>query len=98
MNSPLPRMTGWTSPSMASVPSAMLSAINPKLKPAIDTICEQIASLNPIHGKRLKKNLPSFDERYHRLAEAFFERYAAILHREKKSLDYAIGCYLQMVA
>jgi 2-polyprenyl-3-methyl-5-hydroxy-6-metoxy-1,4-benzoquinol methylase len=76
----------------------MLSAINPKLKPAIDTICEQIASLNPIHGKRLKKNLPSFDERYHRLAEAFFERYAAILHREKKSLEYAIGCYLQMVA
>src|ERR1700733_10479163 len=109
MNSPLPRMTGWTSPSMASVPSAMLSAINPNggnkrmsgngtMKPTIDTICEQIASLNPIHGKRLKKNLPSFDERYHRLAEAFFERYAAILHREKKSLEYAIGCYLQMVA
>ena len=68
------------------------------MKPTIDTICEQIGALNPIHGKRLKKNLPSFDERYRRLAEAFFERYTAILHREKKDLDYAIGCYLQLVA
>ena len=65
---------------------------------SIDTIVSRIARQDPLHGKRLKKDLARFDERYFALAEAFFHKYEAILQQEGKDLDYAIDCYLRMVA
>jgi 2-polyprenyl-3-methyl-5-hydroxy-6-metoxy-1,4-benzoquinol methylase len=64
----------------------------------INYICKRIAVLNPIHGKKLKKNLELFDDRYDELTDAFFKKYLPILQLEDKTLDYAIDCYLQMLA
>ena len=64
----------------------------------VDYIAERIEVLNPMHGKKLRKNLVSFDNAYYELADGFFERYLGILRSEGKTLDYAIDCYLQMIA
>jgi 2-polyprenyl-3-methyl-5-hydroxy-6-metoxy-1,4-benzoquinol methylase len=53
--------------------------------------------LSPMHGKKLKKNLAFFDDRYHQSADAFFDRYVPLLQLENKTLDYSIDCYLRMV-
>jgi len=63
----------------------------------IDTITEKIAAQDPLHGKRLLKNLAVHDDRYFALAEIFFRKYEAILRQEGKDIDYAIDCYLRMV-
>src|SRR5580700_6760629 len=64
----------------------------------INYICERIAILSPIHSKKLKKNMAFFDDRYDELAAVFFKKYLGILQIENKTLDYAIDCYLQMLA
>jgi len=64
----------------------------------IEYIVEQIAIQNPLHGKRMKKNLKGFDSDYHARAEAFFDRYQTLLEAENKNMDYSIDCYLQMIA
>jgi len=64
----------------------------------INYICERIAVLNPIHSKKLQKNMAIFDDRYDELADAFFKKYLPILQLENKTLDYAIDCYSQMLA
>jgi 2-polyprenyl-3-methyl-5-hydroxy-6-metoxy-1,4-benzoquinol methylase len=51
-----------------------------------------------MHGKKLKKNLASFDGTYYEVADQFFKRYLTILQEDEKNLDYAIDCYLQMIA
>src|ERR1700760_4522286 len=64
----------------------------------IDYIYKSISTLNPLHAKKLKKNIDSFDERYDKLAGAFFDKYIAILLSQNQTLDYAIDCYLKMIA
>lgn len=68
------------------------------MKPKLDYIIEQIAVLNPLHGKRLKKNRKRADEAYCSRAQAFLLRYEELLKDEDRGIDYAIGCYLQMIA
>jgi len=64
----------------------------------IDYIYNKISTLNPLHAKRLKKNIDSFDENYDKLAGAFFDKYIAILQSQNQTIDYAIDCYLKMIA
>lgn len=64
----------------------------------IHYICERIAVLSPIHSKKLRKNMGVFDDRYDAMTDAFFKKYIGILQRDDKDLDYAIDCYLQMLA
>ncbi|MGZ5546098.1 MAG: class I SAM-dependent methyltransferase [Limisphaerales bacterium] len=64
----------------------------------LNYIIEQIADLNPLHGKRLKKNAKIADEAYHLRAQAFLTRYEELLKEGNKTIDYAIDCYLQMIA
>jgi 2-polyprenyl-3-methyl-5-hydroxy-6-metoxy-1,4-benzoquinol methylase len=64
----------------------------------VEYIAERIEVLNAMHGKKIRKNLASFGEGYYLVADGFFERYLAILAAEGKTLDYAIDCYLQMIA
>ena len=61
-------------------------------------IHQKIEVLSPIHAKKLKKNLESFDEQYYPLAENFLGKYKAFLDREGKTMDYAIDCYLSMIS
>jgi 2-polyprenyl-3-methyl-5-hydroxy-6-metoxy-1,4-benzoquinol methylase len=64
----------------------------------INYIYNKIEVINPIHSKKLKKNIAFFDERYNELADAFFKKYIHILQLQNRTLDYAIDCYLQMIA
>lgn len=64
----------------------------------IDYIYNQIEIYSPIHSKKLKKNRDFYDEQYNKLAGAFFKKYLELLRMENKTIDYAINCYLQMLA
>jgi len=64
----------------------------------LNYIYQKIETLNPMHGKKLKKNIAFFDARYYALANSFFAKYINILQLNNKTLDYAINCYLQMIA
>lgn len=61
-------------------------------------IHQKIELLSPVHAKKLKKNLESFDEAYYPLAEGFLHKYKAFLDKEGKTMDYAIDCYLSMIS
>jgi len=64
----------------------------------INYIYNKIATLSPMHSKKLKKNMDFFDDRHRELADAFFGKYLQILAAEDKTLDYSVACYLQMIA
>ena len=68
------------------------------MKQYVNEVYQSIETLNPLHGKKLKKNIASFDDQYYRESNAFFEKYLEFLKKEDKSLDYGIECYLKMIA
>lgn len=61
-------------------------------------IIDQIAGKNPLHGKKLKKNQKKYDGAFLARAEEFLQKYEELLTNEEKTIDYAIECYLQMLA
>ena len=65
---------------------------------ALDLIVEQIRSKNPLHSKKLQKNLAKFDDKYFVRANEFFDKYSLMLKGENKTLEYGVDCYLQMIA
>jgi 2-polyprenyl-3-methyl-5-hydroxy-6-metoxy-1,4-benzoquinol methylase len=64
----------------------------------INYIVQRIESLNPLHGKKIKKNMTFFDEAYEITFSGFLKKYITYLETENKTLDYAIDCYLSMIA
>lgn len=68
------------------------------MKTNLEYIVEQIQIKNPLHSKRIQKNLKKFDQEYFDRADDFFLRYENLLKNDNKSFDYAIDCYLQMLA
>lgn len=64
----------------------------------ITEIVTKIDAINPLHGKKLKKQLKKKEEAFFQRANAFLSRYEQVLKRENRDIDYAINCYLQMIA
>lgn len=64
----------------------------------IDEIYQKIEHLNTIHAKKLKKNLAFYDKNYYKESDDFLLKYNKYLSRENKTIDYAIKCYLHMIA
>jgi len=64
----------------------------------LEYTADRICSLNKLHGKKITCNLKKFDDEYFSRAEVFFTKYLALLQNENKTIDYAIDCYMQMVA
>ncbi len=64
----------------------------------MEAIVARIDEKNPLHSKKLKKTLKKMDEAYFVRANEFLHRYIQLLENENKTLDYAIDCYLQMIA
>lgn len=64
----------------------------------MEYIIDQIQVKNPLHSKKIHKNLEQFDDDYYRRAEEFFMKYKALLNSEGRSFDYAIESYLKMLA
>lgn len=61
-------------------------------------IIDYIGNRHAIHFKRLNKILPGLDATYHQRAEYFLVCYEKLLSEEGKNLDFAIDCYLKMIA
>lgn len=61
-------------------------------------IVEQLTIKNPLNSKKIKKNLNRFDEAYYNRANVFLKKYVGLLKNDNKTLDYAIDCYLRMLA
>ena len=68
------------------------------MKTTLTYIIEQIQIKNPLHSKRIQKNLKTFNQEYFDRAANFFLKYEVLLKNDNKSFDYAIDCYLQMLA
>jgi 2-polyprenyl-3-methyl-5-hydroxy-6-metoxy-1,4-benzoquinol methylase len=64
----------------------------------LDYIVDQIKKLNPLHGKKVSKNIKAMDVDFHERANVFLNAYETLLSHESKNLDYSINCYLQMIA
>lgn len=64
----------------------------------LDYTIDRISSINRIHGKKIRNNVLKFDSEYYIRAEQFLEKYETLLSENDKTLDYAIDCYLQMLA
>ncbi len=61
-------------------------------------IVNEIRSKNQLHGKKISKNFKKFDDDYTQRANVFLVKYLSLLQNEGKTIDYAIDCYLQMIA
>lgn len=64
----------------------------------LEYISNRIREKNPLHGKKVAKNFKNQDAEFFSRAEAFLERYNSLLISDSKTFDYAIDCYLQMIA
>ncbi len=64
----------------------------------LEYIVERISSLNLLHAKKLKNNIRKSDNEYFIRANQFLLKYDALLMAQSKTMDYAIDCYLQMLA
>ena len=63
----------------------------------LNRIVSKIALLNPIHGKKLKKNLLNkSDTIYLKRVNAFLGKYNNYLESQNKDIDFGINCYLKM--
>ena len=62
----------------------------------LNKILDYIDEQNPMHYKKLKKNIAFDNEEYVARAEAFFSNYEQLLHKEGKDLPFALDCYLRV--
>ncbi len=64
----------------------------------LDDIIAKIATENPVHGKKLRKNIGKQSQEYKDKANEFFSTYISFAKKTDKDLDYGIACYLRMLA
>lgn len=68
------------------------------MKSLLEYTVETISTINPLHGKKLKKNLKKFDDIHSNKANGFLQKYEILLKNKNQSIDFAVECYLQMLA
>jgi 2-polyprenyl-3-methyl-5-hydroxy-6-metoxy-1,4-benzoquinol methylase len=68
------------------------------MDPLLRQIIAQIDLRNPVHAKKLKKNLDGAGDEYFARAALFLNRYEKFTRGIGKNLDYGIECYLRVVA
>tara|TARA_R110001592_G_scaffold173524_4_gene412163 strand:- start:3 stop:902 length:900 start_codon:yes stop_codon:yes gene_type:complete len=64
----------------------------------LEDIIIKIAVENPVHGKKLKKNIGKQTQEYKNKANEFFGTYIDFAKKSDKDLDYGVACYLRMLA
>jgi 2-polyprenyl-3-methyl-5-hydroxy-6-metoxy-1,4-benzoquinol methylase len=64
----------------------------------LQEIILKIEKINPMHGKKLKKNSRQSDPDYTRIAADFLDKYKRYLKSIGKDFDYAVECYLKVVS
>ncbi len=61
-------------------------------------VISKIEALDPLHSKKIHKDLAGFDDAFYQKADLFTDRFADYLKKKDKTLDYGIDCYLKMIA
>jgi len=64
----------------------------------LNIIIDKIEKINPLHGKKIRKNVQSFDKNYFERANDFFVKYNNYLKSLNKDLDFGITAYMKMCA
>jgi len=64
----------------------------------LQNIIAKIELLNPLHAKKLKRNLQDMTPDYFGRADLFFAKYDKFTRTMGKNIDYGIECYLKMLA
>lgn len=64
----------------------------------LEEIIIKIEQINPVHGKKLRKNFQHNDSALFLNAAAFLNKYSRYLRSIDKDLDYGIECYLKFVS
>lgn len=84
-------MNPSASPSLPSSPVSRGEA-------AVKNLIELVARENPVHAKKLERFLMALGEDYFAFAGAFIDRVAAHLKQQGETLEFAVKCYLRMIA
>jgi 2-polyprenyl-3-methyl-5-hydroxy-6-metoxy-1,4-benzoquinol methylase len=61
-------------------------------------VLSKIEVLDPLHYKKIKKDLEGLDDEFYKKADLFTDRFAKYLSIKNKTLDYGLDCYLKMIA
>jgi 2-polyprenyl-3-methyl-5-hydroxy-6-metoxy-1,4-benzoquinol methylase len=61
-------------------------------------VIDKIEKLDPLHHKKIVKDLEGFNDEFYQKADAFTDRVEQYLKKSDKTLDYGIDCYLRMIA
>jgi 2-polyprenyl-3-methyl-5-hydroxy-6-metoxy-1,4-benzoquinol methylase len=64
----------------------------------LDYVVESVACRNELHSKKIRKTLKKMDSDYADRANLFLKEHQSLLQKEGRTLDYAVECYLQMIA
>jgi 2-polyprenyl-3-methyl-5-hydroxy-6-metoxy-1,4-benzoquinol methylase len=64
----------------------------------LDDIIARIEEKNPMHAKKLRKNVGQYDDEYYARADKFFSKYVELLGKSGRTIEYGIDCYLKMNA
>lgn len=64
----------------------------------LETLVSKIEKADPLHGKRIRKNIKGYDELYFDLMSTFLQKYIRFLEADGKDLDFAINCYMKWLA
>ncbi len=63
----------------------------------LEDIISRVEELNPIHAKKIRKNISGQNQEFLNKAENFLKDYMQFLTKHGKDLDYAIDCYLKLI-
>ena len=61
-------------------------------------VLAKIEELDPLHTKKIRKDLEGFDDAFYQKADAFVDRFESYLKKKGQTLDYGVDCYLRMIA
>ncbi len=64
----------------------------------LQTIISKVKESNPLHAKKLRKNIENADPKFFSHANVFFDKYIKYLDNKNKNLDYGINCYLKLLS
>lgn len=79
-------------------PFNALSGVGNSVGILLERVIGAIEAINPLHGKKLRKNMHACNADYFEKAEHFLESYLRYLTGMGRDLEYGVTCYLNMVA
>lgn len=61
-------------------------------------VLKKIEMTDPLHGKKIAKDLGNLDNSFYQKADLFIKRIADYLEKKNQTIDYGIDCYFKMIA